>query len=76
MIPEPRTIGEVLREKASVHGEDVFLFFEDERVTYAETLRRASAVAAGLADAGSQPPRRRVITAAGGPGGAGGQTGR
>jgi crotonobetaine/carnitine-CoA ligase len=47
-----RSVGEMLRIRASLHPDQDFLWCEDERWTYAETDRRSDAVAAGLSQLG------------------------
>jgi acyl-CoA synthetase (AMP-forming)/AMP-acid ligase II len=50
-----RTVKDALQTKADEHGEETFIHFEDETLSYAALDRRANTIANGLADRGVEP---------------------
>jgi carnitine-CoA ligase len=60
------TLPAVLRNRASTHGDRIFLDvpFEDARLTYAETLDAASRIGGGMLDGGCAQGDRVLIMAA------------
>jgi len=55
------TLGELLRRRAAAHPDRTAIIIRDERVSYAETNRRANRVANGLIAAGLKPGARIAL---------------